>query len=159
MANTKRLTIESSAWWTSVSHTISKLHPGISITNPPHSCNPTFATFPQANCPTFLPTKKPVAHRARIFITRISFRGPGACLAIHPSEAVERISKSLSEGFVAVAGGQSSSIPRLIWIFPDRMCTACISIPGDTPTNYGRARWPPLEARGTNEEGNGIRGW
>lgn len=103
--------------------------------------------------------KNLLAHRARIFITRISFRGPGACLAIHPSEAVERISKSLSEGFVAVAGGQSSSIPRLIWIFPDRMCTACISIPGDTPTNYGRARWPPLEARGTNEEGNGIRGW
>lgn len=59
MANTERLTIESSAWWTSVSHTISKLHPGISITNPPHSCNLTFATFPQANCPTFLLTKKP----------------------------------------------------------------------------------------------------
>lgn len=96
-----------------------------------------------------------LGHRAQIFITGICFRDPGACLAIHRPGAVERISKSSAPRFVAAAGEPRSwSIGRGSFEFSRTGCAPCAfqSPTGDTPTNYGRARWPPPRNGGARNE-------
>lgn len=135
-------------------------HPGILITNPPHSH---FRYVSTTWCPTFLPK---LVHRAQIFITRISpSPSPSACLAIHPSERYSQISLLLSPFYppILTAGGGRTTRgrvpPRGSFEFSRTGCAPrAFQSPVGTPRRImeERERWPPQR---TKREGRRRRGW